>query len=76
MSVDIPSDTPAGKYSGTVTVSAVSGETTAATIALQLSIQVVPWTMPDAENRQFHLDIWQFPVSVLDGTTMQIQETR
>ena len=66
MSVDIPSETPAGEYSGTVTVSAVSADTSTAMTTLQVSIQVAPWTMPDAEDRQFHLDLWQFPVSVLD----------
>ena len=66
MSVDIPSDTPAGEYTGTVTVSAVSGATTTTTTTLQVSIDVVPWTLPDAADRQFHLDVWQFPVSVLD----------
>ena len=66
MSVDIPSETPAGEYSGTVTVNAVSGETSAAMVTLQVSVQVAPWVMPDAEDRQFHLDLWQFPVSVLD----------
>ena len=66
MSVDIPSETPAGEYSGTVTVSAVSADTTTAMTTLQVSVHVAPWTMPDAEDRQFHLDLWQFPVSVLD----------
>ena len=66
MSVDIPSDTPAGDYSGTVTVTAVPGETSTAMITLQVSIEVVSWTMPAAADRQFHLDLWQFPVSVLD----------
>ena len=66
MAIDVPSQTPAGEYSGTVTVSAVSGETTTAMTTLQVSIQVAPWTMPDAADRQFHLDLWQFPVSVLD----------
>ena len=66
MSVDIPSETPAGEYSGTVTVSAQSADTSTAMTTLQVSIQVAPWTMPDAADRQFHLDLWQFPVSVLD----------
>ena len=66
MLVDIPSETPAGEYSGTVTVNAVSGETTTTMITLLVSIQVAPWTMPDEADRQFHLDLWQFPVSVLD----------
>ena len=66
ISVDIPSETAAGEYSGTVTVSAVSADTSTVMTTLQVSIQVAPWTMPDAEDRQFHLDLWQFPVSVLD----------
>ena len=66
MSVDIPSETPAGEYTGTVTVSAVSGETSTAMATLQVSIQVAPWAMPETSERQFHLDFWQFPVSVLD----------
>ena len=65
MSVDIPSDTPAGEYAGTVSVRAVSAAAIDST-ELHLSIQVVPWTMPAAADRQFHLDLWQFPVSVLD----------
>ena len=66
MSVNIPSETPAGEYSGTVTISAVSGGISIARTSLDVSIQVAPWTMPDATDRQFHLDLWQFPVSVLD----------
>ena len=66
MSVDIPSETPAGEYSGTVTVSAMSEGIAIAQASLEISIQVTPWTLPDAADRQFHLDLWQFPVSVLD----------
>ena len=66
VSVDIPSETPAGDYSGTVTVNAVSEGISIARTSLDVSIQVAPWTMPDAADRQFHLDFWQFPVSVLD----------
>ncbi len=66
MSVDIPSDTPAGEYSATVTINAVSGATPVARTTLQVSLQVTTWTMPGTAERQFHLDLWQFPVSVLD----------
>ena len=65
MAVDIPPDTPAGEYSGTVSVRSVSAAAIDST-ELHLSIQVAPWAMPGAEDRQFHLDLWQFPVSVLD----------
>ena len=66
VSVDIPVETPPGDYTGTVSISAVSGETTAAQTSLLVSIQVVPWALPEAADRQFHLDLWQFPVSVLN----------
>ncbi len=66
MAVDIPSETPAGDYLGTVTVSAVSGENPVTQLTLQVSIQVTPWALPATEARQFHLDLWQFPISVLD----------
>ena len=62
MSIDIPEYTRPGDYAGSITVSSNSGEK----INLQVSIQVTPWRMPSASERQFHLDLWQFPVSVLD----------
>ena len=62
MSIDIPENTRPGEYTGSITVSSTSGEK----INLQVAIQVTPWTMPPASERQFHLDLWQFPVSVLD----------
>ena len=65
MSVDIPAETPPGEYAGTVIVRAVSA-TAIDSEELHLSIEVAPWAMPDAAERQFHLDLWQFPVSVLD----------
>ena len=66
MSVDVPSETPAGQYLGTVTVSAVSGDSLISQTTLQVSVEVTPWAMPAKGARQFHLDLWQFPVSVLD----------
>ena len=62
MSMDIPENARPGAYTGGITVSSTSGEE----IDLQVAIQVTPWTMPPASERQFHLDLWQFPVSVLD----------
>ena len=62
MSMDIPENTTPGEYTSSITVSSTSGEK----IDLQVAIQVTPWTMPPASERQFHLDLWQFPVSVLD----------
>ena len=65
MAVDIPPETPPGEYSGTVNIRAVSAAAIDTT-DLHLSVQVAPWAMPGAADRQFHLDLWQFPVSVLD----------
>ena len=62
MSVDIPEDSLPGDYTGSVTISSTSGEQT----SLRISFQVTPWRMPSVSEWQFHLDLWQFPVSVLD----------
>ena len=51
-----------GEYTGSITVSSTSGETGQ---NLQVTFEVTPWRMPSASERQFHLDLWQFPVSVL-----------
>ena len=62
MSVDIPDEAQPGDYVGSVTVSSTSGDK----VTLQVTFQVTPWRMPPTSQRQFHLDLWQFPVSVLD----------
>ncbi len=62
MSIDIPGDAQPGDYVGSVTVSSTSGEQ----VSLHVEFEVTPWRIPPASERQFHLDLWQFPVSVLD----------
>ena len=62
MSVDIPDEAQPGDYAGSITVSSASGEKA----TLQVAFQVTPWRMPPVSKRQFHLDLWQFPVSVLN----------
>ena len=62
MSVDIPEDARPGRYAGNVGISARSGEQ----IILDITLEVTPWQMPPVSERRFHLDLWQFPVSVLD----------
>ena len=68
MAIDVPSETSPGTYSGTVTLSTVSttSETPVTQTTLQVSIDVVPWSMPSASERQFHLNLWQFPIVALD----------
>ena len=62
MSIDVPDETPAGEYSGTVAIRSRSGDQA----DIQVSLDVLPWTVPPVQERRFHLDIWQFPASVLD----------
>ena len=62
VSMDIPENARPGEYAGSITVSSTSGEQA----NLQVVIHVTPWTMPPTSERQFHLDLWQFPASVLD----------
>ena len=62
ISIDIPEDAQPGEYAGNITVNSTSGEQQ----ILQVTFRVTPWTMPTASERQFHLDLWQFPVSVLE----------
>ena len=62
MSIDIPEDAKPGKYTGSITVSSTSGEQQ----TLRITFEVTPWRMSSASEWQFHLDLWQFPVSVLD----------
>ena len=68
LAVDIPRDTQPGTYSGTVTLSAVSttSNSAMAQTRLQVSIEVVPWSLPLTNQRQFHLDLWQLPIVALD----------
>ena len=62
VAIDIPPDAIAGDYEGTFTIS--TGPDTETT--LQVSLKVTEWSMPDREDRRFHLDLWQFPVTPLD----------
>ena len=62
ISMDIPEDASPGTYFGTLGILSDAG----AQAELAIELEVLPWTLPAAERRRFHLDLWQFPVSVLD----------
>ena len=62
ISVDIPEDANPGMYHGNLTILSAGGAQT----GLAIELEVSPWRLPAAERRRFHLDLWQFPVSVLD----------
>ena len=63
MSINIPRHVIPGTYSGIVTIGSGSS---VQPVGMQVSIQVTPWRIPRVSDWQFHLDLWQFPVSVLD----------
>lgn len=58
--VDVPRNTPEGTYKGTVTVK--DGEKIIGT--LNLNIKVLSRTLPEPQDRKFHLDLWQNPFAV------------
>lgn len=58
--INVPQQTKAGKYTGTVTVKANNS-----TLAeLKLNIQVKKRTLPPPSEWAFHLDLWQNPYAV------------
>ena len=71
VSIDIPVNTQPGEYAGGITVKSTSGDQQ----TLQVTFQVTRWSMPSAYERQFHLDLWQFPVSVLDPIQRRQRKT-
>ena len=62
MAIDVPDDAHSGNYAGTVTISSRSGDVS----ILDIALEVQPWSVPPVSERRFHLDLWQFPVSMLD----------
>ena len=62
ISIDIPYDADPGRYFGTISIRS-DGKAPA---RLKVSLQVSTWKLPLPSKRKFHLDLWQFPVSVLD----------
>ncbi len=55
LSVQVPGDIPAGKYSGTITIDAEKK------IYLNLSINVLDHLLPPPAQWKFNLDLWQNP---------------
>ena len=62
MAIDVPDEAHSGNYAGTVTISSRSGDVS----ILDIALEVQPWSVPPVSERRFHLDLWQFPVSMLD----------
>lgn len=62
LSIDIPAESEPGTYSGQIKVR--TSEEIIKTF--DLHIQVVDHLLPGSEDWNFHLDLWQFPTSVVD----------
>ncbi len=60
LSFDIPADAKPGIYTGTLNLYAEGKEAK----ELDLSIEVLPQTLPPASEWAFHLDMWQHPSAV------------
>ena len=62
ISIDVPPESEPVEYAGSVAIRSRSGEEA----ALQIKLNVLPWQVPPLSERRFHLDLWQFPVSILE----------
>jgi len=58
ISVQVPATTPAGVYSGTITVQADKN------YVLSLSVNVLDKTLPPPAQWTFNLDLWQHPAAI------------
>ena len=59
ISVDIPSETPAGIYKGTISRRSASG-----TVTHTITLEVLNQQLPPPSQWSFHLDLWQNPFAV------------
>jgi sialate O-acetylesterase len=59
ISVDIPQDMPAGKYTSTISRQSASG-----TVNHTVTLEVLDQVLPSPSDWSFHLDLWQNPYSV------------
>lgn len=59
LTIDVPGDTPPGRYSGQVVIRSDAGET-----AVPIGLEVLAATLPAPAAWQFHLDLWQHPQAV------------
>lgn len=61
VTINVPSNAVAGNYTGTITVNGG-----AIPLVFTIVVNVVDYTLPNVENWSFHLDLWQFPVNILN----------
>ena len=60
VNVWVPAEAKAGKYRGTLTVSAAN----LSPMTLQMEVEVINRTLPAPSEWQYHVDLWQNPYSV------------
>ena len=60
ISLNIPRDAKPGIYAGKVNIYARNKKTN----TLDISIEVLPQTLPEVKDWKFHLDLWQHPTAV------------
>lgn len=61
VTIDIPINTETGNYSGSIKV---SGQYTDLTFSINL--EIVDYALPEVSDWNFHLDLWQFPMNILN----------
>lgn len=61
ITVNVPNLTLSGIYSGSITISDSSGS-----LVFDINLEVVDYELPLVADWEFHLDLWQFPVKILD----------
>ena len=60
LTFDIPSDAKTGVYTGTLKINARNQKTQ----KLNINLEVLPQTLPEAKDWKFYLDLWQHPSAV------------
>lgn len=61
VTIDVPSETIAGVYTGTITTNGGN-----MSLIFNIELTVVDYTLPIVADWGFHLDLWQFPVNILN----------
>lgn len=60
VSADVPTDAAPGTYRGTLTARASGGKQ----VAFDISLEVLPLTLPPPKDWAFYLDLWQNPYAI------------
>ena len=62
VSVNVPADTKAGTYTGTVTVSADEVDS----ITFNYTVEVLDAILPTSQDYEFDIEVWQYPYSIAE----------